>query len=225
MSTAAGFRPFPLVLAAPSGTGKTTIARTLVSRHSDLVFSVSVATRPPRPKERQGTDYDFISRQAFQQMIDRDELAEWAEVHGNLYGTPTKPLEDSAGAGKCPVLDIDVQGARQIRASFPRAVLVFVLPPTAEDLWTRLTARGTEGLREVGARLQTAREELDEAASFDYVVINDDLNQAVTRVRTIVEAESHSVSRQPGLGSEVTRIRREVDEMLVQEGAQGPIEG
>ena len=225
MSSGLRHRPFPVVLSAPSGTGKTTIARELVSQFSDFVFSVSVTTRAPRPEERQGRDYDFVSRAAFDRMIEKGELAEWAEVHGNLYGTQKKLLEDAGDTGQYSVLDIDVQGARQIRASIPQAVLIFVFPPTAEDLRARLALRGTEDFEEVGRRLREAREELEEAVNFDYMVVNDDLNMAVGRIRTVVEAETCSPGRLLGFTEEVSRIRGEIDKMLAREGAREPIGG
>ncbi len=219
MSEGLGLRPFPVVLAAPSGTGKTTIAHRLVAEFSHFVFSVSATTRTPRPEERPGRDYDFLPRAEFESQVDRGELVEWAEVHGNLYGTPRKALEAAADAGQHVVLDIDVQGARQIRARIPHAVLIFVFPPTAADLRTRLTARGTEDPEEVGRRLRTAREELEEAVHFDYIVVNDEVRLAMERIRAIVEAESHSPVRLSGLVEAVVRIRQEIDEILVREGA------
>ncbi len=225
MSTGLRHRRFPVVLAAPSGTGKTTIAHELVNRSSDFVFSVSATTRVPRQGERHGKDYDFITRAEFEEMIERGELAEWAEVHGNLYGTPNRALESAAKADQFAVLDIDVQGARQIRQSVPQALLIFVFPPTATDLRTRLTSRSTEDPEEVGRRLLAAREEMGEALDFDYVVVNDDLDLAVGRIRTVVRAETHSTRTVLGLGEAVSRIRHEIDEILSHEGARGPTRG
>jgi guanylate kinase len=129
MITGLPHRPCPLVLAAPSGTGKTTIAHALVERFSRFVFSVSATTRAPRGDEVDGVDYDFLSRAEFEAMIEAGALVEWAEVHGNLYGTPVRNLEAAAARGEHVVLDIDVQGARQIRDKVPDAVLMFVFPP------------------------------------------------------------------------------------------------
>jgi guanylate kinase len=214
MMTGIPSRPCPLVLAAPSGTGKTTIAHALVERFARFVFSVSATTRPPRSQERNGIDYDFLSREAFERMIDEDELMEWAEVHGNLYGTPYRNLEEARDRGEHVVLDIDVQGARQIKERVPDAVLIFVFPPSAEALWRRLTARGTEALDEVRHRLEAARRELEEAEHFDYIVVNDDLDRAISRVRAIVESESHRPSRALDLDAEVGRLRSEIDAVV-----------
>lgn len=210
MITGLPYRPCPLILAAPSGTGKTTIAHALVERFQRFVFSVSATTRPPRGDEVDGVDYDFVSREAFEEMIRTEALVEWAEVHGNLYGTPRRNLEAAAARGEHVVLDIDVQGARQLRERTPEAVLIFVFPPTAEALWGRLTARGTERMDEVARRLAAASEELAEARHFDYIVVNDDLDRAVSRVRAIVEAESHRPQRALDLDGELHRLRGEI---------------
>jgi guanylate kinase len=213
------YRPSPLVLAAPSGTGKTTIAHALVERFDHFVFSVSATTRKAREGERDGEDYEFVSRDAFRRMIEEERLVEWAEVHGNLYGTPVRNLEAARNRGQHVVLDIDVQGARQIRERVPDAVLVFVFPPSADALWRRLTARGTEDLDEVRRRLRAGRSELEEAVHFDYIVVNDDLDRAVSRVRAIVEAESHRPARALDLPGEVGRLQDEID-TVVREGAE-----
>ncbi len=225
MITGLPFRPSPLVLAAPSGTGKTTIAHALVARFHNFVFSVSATTRTPREGERHGSDYDFVSRDEFEHMISEGELVEWAEVHGNLYGTPRSNLETAAERGEYAILDIDVQGARQIRGRVPEAVLIFVFPPSADHLWTRLTQRGTEKLDEVRRRLVAARAELEEAVHFDYIVVNDDLERAIARVRTIVEAESHKPGRALDFPGEVERIRSEIDRVVARDGVRDPAGG
>jgi guanylate kinase len=207
-------RGFPLVLAAPSGAGKTTIARALVEVDPRFVFSVSVTTRAARPGEREGVDYTYVDRATFDGMIERGELCEWAEVHGNRYGTPFENVESAAIRGQYVVLDIDVQGARQIRQRLEAAVLVFIFPPSAEALLRRLTGRGTEGGEEVARRLRNARRELAAASEFDYVVVNDDLESAVEQVREIVRAEGHRPRRLHQLRDGVERLQAAIDRIL-----------
>lgn len=225
MITGLPYRPCPLILAAPSGTGKTTIAHALVDRYEHFVFSVSATTRRARQGEVDGVDYDFVSRERFRGMIDGGDLVEWAEVHGNLYGTPRRNLEAAQERGEHVVLDIDVQGARQLRERASGAVLIFIFPPSAAALWGRLTARGTEALDEVKRRLRAGKAELEEAAHFDYIVVNDDLERAVARVRAIVEAESHRPGRALDLTGEVARVRREIDDMVARKGTPGRAAG
>ena len=176
----------PVVLSAPSGAGKTTIARALVEHEEDFAFSVSATTRSPREGEIHGLDYWFISEEEFLKLVEDGELAEWAEVHGDFYGTPKKSLI-GAGQGGCHVvLDIDVQGAMQIREAVPEALLLFILPPSVELLLRRLTDRGTEEEETLRRRLNTAVKELEAAKAFDFFVINEDLDEAVDEVRGLV---------------------------------------
>jgi guanylate kinase len=212
--TALAHRAFPVVLAAPSGTGKTSIARALVDSGADFVFSVSATTRAPRQGERDGVDYHFVDRAAFDEMVRGDALCEWAEVHGNLYGTPRANLEEAAARGAHVVLDIDVQGARQIRERVEEALLIFVFPPSAEALVKRLTGRATERSAELARRLRNARAELDAAADFDYVVVNDHLDKAVHQVREIVHAERHRPERARDLRGMVEDVRGSIDRIL-----------
>ena len=205
----------PVVLAAPSGTGKTTIAHRLVEGSRDFVFSVSATTRPPREGERNGMDYEFVTPEEFEVMRQDGELVEWAEVHGHLYGTPRHNIEEAARRGEHVVLDIDVQGARQIRKAVADALLVFVLPPSANALVGRLYGRGTEGRAEMVRRLRNARDELLEARHFDHVVVNEDLDEAVERVRALVRGDV------PATGPDgrdvepvVERLRAEIGEVL-----------
>jgi guanylate kinase len=218
-------RPFPLVLAGPSGAGKTTIARRLVARFPEFVFSVSATTRAPRSNEEDGRDYDFVSRDAFEAMVEVGELVEWAEVHGNLYGTPRKNLDRASAGDRCVVLDIDVQGARQIRERAPEAVLVFVLPPSADELRRRLANRGTEGWPEVRRRLRTAERELEQGGDFDYIIANEDLESAVARVRAIVQAEGSRTGRVRDLARHLERFHEEIERMAKEEGAPGASPG
>jgi guanylate kinase len=217
-------RGFPVVLAAPSGAGKTTIAHALVERDSRFVFSVSVTTRPARGGEREGVDYHFVDRAAFEAMIDAGELCEWAEVHGHLYGTPLANLERAAGRGEYAVLDIDVQGARQIRRKVAEALLVFVFPPSAEVLLDRLTRRATEAPGEVDRRLHNARTELGAAREFDYVVVNDQLDSAVRQVMEIARAEGLRPVRTRELEEGVQRLQGAIDRILGARFGDGPAE-
>ncbi len=202
----------PLVLAAPSGTGKTTIAHRLVDGTGEFVFSVSATTRPPRKGERNGMDYEFMSRPEFLGMVERNEFAEWAEVHGNLYGTPQRNFDEEAERGGHLVLDVDVQGARQIRAKVPEALLVFVIPPSAEVLVSRLTRRGTEESQEVARRLRTACKELTLVGEFDHVMVNDDLERAVEEVRTV--ARTGEARNEDYIGRRIEALLTEIDGVL-----------
>ena len=204
----------PVVLTAPSGTGKTTIAHRLVEGTGEFVFSVSATTRPPRKGERNGMDYEFLGRREFASMIERDELAEWAEVHGNLYGTPQRNFDEAAERREHLVLDIDVQGAHQIRERVPEALLVFVIPPSAEVLVSRLTKRGTEEDQEVARRLRAARKELAWAGDFGHVMVNDDLDRAVEEVRSV--ARSGKGSGNGDMGRLIAALLIEIDGVLDQ---------
>jgi len=214
--TALPNRACPVVLAAPSGTGKTSIARSLVESGPEFVFSVSATTRPMRPGEQDGKDYHFMDEASFQAMIRRGELCEWAGVHGYFYGTPGRNLDEARGRGEYAVLDIDVQGARQIRASVPDALLIFLLPPSAQVLARRLTGRATEGPEQMAERLRNAVGELEAAGVFDYVVVNDDLKGAVRQVKEIVRAERHRTSRALDLAGDVGRLKEDIERMLVE---------
>ncbi|MFW6085486.1 MAG: guanylate kinase, partial [Gemmatimonadota bacterium] len=164
----------PLVLAGPSGGGKTSVCGELLERRDDVVFSVSATTRAPRPYETDGRHYRFVDRGRFDEMIDSDELLEWAEVHGELYGTPRDQLDACLEDGYTLLLDVDVQGARDIRRRVPDAVLVFVLPPGADSMLERLHRRGSEDEGELRRRMRTALAELDAVGGFDYAVVNRD---------------------------------------------------
>jgi guanylate kinase len=203
-------RTFPVVLSAPSGAGKTTIARRLRERRGDVVFSVSATTRAPRRHERNGVDYHFVPVDEFRRMIDAGELAEWAEVHGNYYGTPLANLTRAVERSQFLLLDIDVQGARQIRKVAADAVHVFILPPNGDVLAERLLRRGSEGEEVRQRRLSNACGEVQSAAEFDYVVVNDDLDATVDAVEKILATESHRVQHLPEMGATLERICREI---------------
>ena len=179
-------RAAPVVLAAPSGTGKTTLARRLVERSQRFVLSVSATTREPREGERDRIDYSFVSKAEFEAMIDAGDLAEWANVHGRWYGTPRAALEAAASRGEHVVLAIDVQGARQIRESISDAIMIFLLPPSVAVLMERLVGRGTERSEEMVRRLRSALDELRAAPEFDYLLVNDDLERCLEDIESIV---------------------------------------
>jgi guanylate kinase len=188
-------RGIPIVVAAPSGAGKTTVCRRLAEGDANLVFSVSHTTRPRRPGEREGLDYHFVSRAEFERLAARGAFLEWAEYSGNLYGTSWAALEAPLAAGRDVLLEIEVQGARQVRARLPGAVLVFLIPPSLAVLEERLRSRGTDGPQEIARRLAIARGELAELDLFDYAVVNDALPDAVAALRGIVAAERAGAAR------------------------------
>lgn len=208
------FTAFPIVLAAPSGAGKTTLARALVERNEDVVFSVSATTRPPRPEEREGVDYIFVGESEFDRMTRAGELLEWAMVHDRRYGTPRESVRASLAAGRTVVLDIDFQGARQVRNAFPGAVLIYVLPPSAEEMVRRLLGRGSENDGERRRRLMTARIELAAVDEFDYVVVNDDFDTALGSIEAIIRAERHRYSRAVGIEDRLARLRNGLDALI-----------
>lgn len=185
----------PLILSAPSGAGKSTLVREVRARAGGLGFSVSHTTRPPRAGEAEGVDYHFVARPAFEAMIRAGAFAEWAEVHGNLYGTSLEALRDRLEQGEDVLLDIDVQGALQIAEKVPGAVLVFVLPPSWAELRRRLTGRGLDAAEVVERRLANARGELEQALRYDYLVVNDHLDRAADELCSIVRAERCRAAR------------------------------
>ena len=206
--------PFPLILSSPSGGGKTAITRELLALRRDVGYSVSCTTRMPRTGEVDGTDYYFLGQGEFASRRERGEFAESAEVHGKMYGTLRREVERVLESGKHVVMDIDVQGASQFVSAFPMSVLVFILPPSAEVLIARLTARKTEDRSSLVRRMQSALEELRAVAQYQYVVTNDRLDHAVTQVSGIVDAEAARRERALDLdervGALVGELEREI---------------
>lgn len=205
---------FPVILSAPSGGGKTTIARRLLATRADLGYSVSCTTRAPRGSERDGVDYYFLSREEFEARRTRGDFAEWAEVHGNLYGTLKSEVQRILDGGRHVMMDIDVQGAKAFHQAFPSAVLVFVLPPSAEVLRDRLSARSTERPEVLALRLRNARDELRAIADYHYVVVNEDLDRACAQVGSIIDAESARRERLRALDAQVAALIAEIERGL-----------
>jgi guanylate kinase len=168
-----------IVLTGPSGVGKGTLLKALMEKHPELYLSVSVTTRTPRPGEVNGQTYWFVDRPQFERMVAHGELLEWAEFAGNLYGTPRQPVEARIKAGQWVVLEIELEGARQIRKTFPRAYRIFITPPSIAELENRIRGRGTESEAAIIQRLQRAKAELASAGEFDCQIVNDDLDLAL----------------------------------------------
>lgn len=180
-----------LIISSPSGAGKTTLTHRLLQDFSELLmFSVSHTTRAPRPNEVNGQDYHFVSVDDFEAALGDDAFAEWARVHGNLYGTAVSEITRAKELGKKALLfDVDYQGARQIKAKFPQAVGVFILPPSMKELRRRLEGRGTETPETVERRFAKAKEEIEHYPFFDFLIVNDDLQQALSELKGVIRAE------------------------------------
>jgi guanylate kinase len=205
---------FPVILAAPSGTGKTTIARRLLELRPDLGFSVTCTTRPPRPAERHGVDYFFVAEDEFEAKASRGEFAEHALVHGKRYGTLRSEIARLMAAGRNPIMTIDVQGALQFVQAFPEAVLIFLLPPSAVELLARLSGRGSEDRATLARRVDSALSELATIDQFQYVVVNDELEHAVAQVLSIIDAEALRRTRLMDLKERVTALADELRDAI-----------
>lgn len=177
------------VVAAPSGTGKSSLVKSLLELDSHLTVSISHTTRPPRGQEQDGREYHFISQEEFQDKVAADDFIEWAEVHGNLYGTSRAAIQDRIAAGDDVILEIDWQGALQIRKLFPNAVLIFILPPSWEELAQRLNRRGEDRPEVIAQRLANARVEVAQARHFDFVIINKLFETALFDLKTVVHSQ------------------------------------
>jgi guanylate kinase len=176
------------ILSAPSGAGKTTLCKALLERFPDIVYSVSYTTRQPRGTEKNGTDYFFIKKEAFEKKLKQDYWAEWANVHGHFYGTSRGFLDDYLAGGRDILLDIDVQGTRQILDHYPHSVTIFVMPPSLEALRSRLESRATDTVEVIERRLRDARKEIEQRHIYRHVIINDELEEAIDLLSGIVAA-------------------------------------
>lgn len=194
---------FLLVLSGPSGSGKGTVSEALMNKNEDISFSTSVTTRTPRPGEVNGENYFFATREEFEEMVENDELIEYAFVHTNYYGTPKKFVFDEIEKGEIVLLEIDVQGALQIKKKYKEAVFIFLLPPTMEELKKRLVNRDTETEEEINTRFKNAFRELDFVGEYDYFVVNNTVNQAVKDIENIIAAERLRVKRHKNIKEEV----------------------
>jgi len=205
---AIGRRGLMLVLSSPSGAGKTTISRRLLDREPELRLSISVTTRPMRPGERDGVDYFFIDKAAFDRRVERHELLEHARVFDNHYGTPRRPVERTLAEGRDVLFDIDWQGTQQLRQAMRQdLVSVFVLPPSTGDLELRLRSRAQDSAQEVARRMAKAADEMSHWAEYDYIIVNRDIDDSVDRVRAILAAERMRRERQIGLPEFVAALR------------------
>lgn len=189
-----------LIMSSPSGAGKTTISRMLLERDGHIRMSVSCTTRPPRPGEVDGTDYHFISQAQFDRMVENEEFLEWAVVFGHCYGTPKAQVKVGIKDGLDYLFDIDWQGTQQLYQKLERDVVrVFLLPPSIDELRRRLTGRGTDSAGIIAARMERARSEISHWDGYDYVVVNDDIEDCFTKVQQILAAERMRRARQTGL--------------------------
>jgi len=184
-----------IVVSAPSGAGKTSLCREIGKIVGNLGYSISHTTRAPRPGEVDGHDFHFVSESVFWDMVKQGEFAEWARVHGNLYGTAARPLEEALDRGEDILLDIDTQGARQLRGRYPRGLYVFVVAPSMKDLEMRLRERKSDAPQEIARRLARAVDEIAAWREYDYLVVNRDLDEAVRQLACIIEAERCRTSR------------------------------
>lgn len=205
-----------IILSSPSGAGKSTLSRRLLESDPEVRFSISATTRPPRPGEQEGRDYFFRSRREFEAMVAAGEMLEHAEVFGNLYGTPLKPVEAAIGQGHDVLFDVDWQGGQQIRNSALRdsAVSIFILPPSIAELEARLRARGQDTAQVVAERMAKSRDEISHWAEYDYVLVNASLPQCEAELLAIIRAERLRRDRRPELMGFVSQLNREFEDRL-----------
>ena len=202
-----------VVVSGFSGAGKGTVMKALLNKYDNYALSVSATTRNPRPGEENGREYFFLTESQFEDMIKNDELIEHARYVDHYYGTPKKYVEEKMAAGKDVILEIEIQGALNIKKKFPDALLVFIVPPTAEDLKKRLTGRGTESAEVIEKRLRRAAEESDGMDSYDYIVVNDDIDTCVEDLHSLIRSSHFKESANTDL---VARMKQELHDMILQ---------
>jgi guanylate kinase len=208
-------RGLMLVLTSPSGAGKSTLTRQLLQEETDIALSVSVTTRARRKDEIDGVHYHFIDKGRFTQMRDAGELLEWAEVHGNFYGTPRQAVEEALSAGKDVLFDIDVAGVRQLSEMVREDMAtVFLLPPTVAEQISRLKRRASDEDQAILRRLKTARSEIEHWSDFDYILVNDDLGRAFRELQAILHAERLKQRRRPKLEALIAGLGQDLDKVL-----------
>jgi len=208
-------KPFPVIISSPSGVGKTTIARLLLERRTDVGYSVSCTTRQPRAGEVDGRDYFFLTPDQFIAARERGEFAESAEVHGRMYGTLRREVDRVIGQGRYVIMDIDVQGAEQFVGVYPDAVLIFLLPPSAETLLSRLRNRKSETTEMLALRLRNAVRELQAADRYGYLIVNDDLERAVRYVSSVIDAETVRRTRDPDSARKVAGLIHDLSNSII----------
>lgn len=184
-----------IVVSGPSGTGKGTVCKELLKNHQEISYSVSATTRAPREGEVNGVNYYFHDKNSFEDMIENGELLEWAQVYGNYYGTPLKPIREQLAAGKDILLEIDTQGAMNVKEKFPDGIYIYILPPSLEELERRIRGRGSETEESLAGRLGAACAELEIGRQYSYIVVNEDVSKAAEDIASILRSEHCSINR------------------------------
>lgn len=197
---------FLLVLSGPSGSGKGTVGKALMEKRNDIMFSVSVTTRKPRAGEENGKNYYFVSEKVFEEMVKDNKFLEYALVHNNYYGTPKDFVYEQIEKGEIVLLEIDVQGALQIKRNCKDAVFIFLLPPTMDELKNRIVKRGTESEEDINTRFENAFKELDFVGEYDFFVVNDKIEKAVEDIEAIIHAEKLRVKRQKDIKQKIISL-------------------
>lgn len=204
-----------VVVSGFSGAGKGTVMKALISRYDNYALSVSATTRAPREGETDGKEYFFKTHQAFEDMIERDELIEYAQYVNNYYGTPKEYVFSNIQAGKDVLLEIEIQGALKVKEKFPETMLVFIMPPSAEELKRRLIGRGTEDMDTINARLKRAGEEAEDIPEYDYVIVNDTVDRCVEELHTLIQSQRARVENHREF---ISRVQKDVKHLTSDEG-------